>query len=129
MRRPEHALQSACVRFFRLQWPRLARLYIAVPNGVPLGRASAAQFILEGLTKGAPDTLLLVPSGPWHGLAIEFKVEEVTYRGGRKEVRRTYQTPEQKEWQALAEGQGYRYEVVRTFEQFQTLMRDYLCGQ
>ena len=126
MRRPEHNLQSACVRWFRLQHPALARLYIAVPNGVPLGRASSHQFLAEGLTRGVADTLLLVARGSWHGLAIEFKTEEIIYKGGRKTTNRTYQTPEQKEWQALVEAQGWRYEVVRTPEQFITLINEYL---
>lgn len=129
MRRQEHALQSACVRWFRLQYPRLARLFVAVPNGVPLGRASSRQFLQEGMTAGVADTLLLVPSAEHHGLAVEFKVEEVTYRAGRKQVRRTYQTPEQKEWQALVEAQGWRYEVVRTFDQFVALVNGYLGGR
>jgi len=127
--RRESSLQSACVRWFRLQYPRLARLYIAVPNGVPLGRASARQFIGEGLTKGVADTLLLVARGPWHGLAVEFKTEEITYVQGRKHTARTYQTAEQREWQALVEAQGWRYEVVRTFDAFRALVTEYLAEE
>lgn len=126
MRRPEHNLQSACVRWFRLQHPSMARLFIAVPNGVPLGRASSYQFIAEGLTRGVADTLLLVARGCWHGLAIEFKTEEIIYKGGRKTTTRKYQTPEQKSWQELVEAQGWRYEVVRTPEAFIALVEDYL---
>lgn len=124
----ESNLQSACVRWFRLQYPTLGRVYISVPNGVPLGRASAAQFIREGLTKGVADTLLLVARGGYHGLAVEFKTEDVVYKQGRKETRRTYQQPEQKAWQALVEAQGWRYEVVRTFEEFERLMTEYLSA-
>ena len=72
------------------------------------------------------DTLLLVARGSWHGLAIEFKTEEIIYKGGRKTTNRTYQTPEQKEWQALIEAPGWRYEVIRTPEQFITLINEYL---
>lgn len=128
MYRRESNLQSACVRYFRMQYPALGRLYISVPNGVPLGRASAAQFIREGLTKGVADTLLLVARGGWHGLAIEFKTEEVIYKQGKKMTQRTYQKPEQREWQAIVEAQGWRYEVVRTFEEFVALVRDYLTA-
>ena len=46
---------------------------------------------------------LLVARGPWHGLAVEFKTEEITYVQGRKHTARTYQTAEQREWQALHE--------------------------
>lgn len=110
-----------------MQYPELGRLYISVPNGVPLGRASAAQFIREGLTKGVADTLLLVARGGFHGLAIEFKTEEIIYKGGRKITQRTYQKPEQREWQELVEAQGWRYAVVRTFEEFEALVRGYLA--
>jgi hypothetical protein len=91
-----------------------------------MGRASAVQFLREGLTKGVADTLLLVARGGWHGLAIEYKTEEILYKGGRKTTTRTYQRPEQKEWQELVEAQGWRYEVVRTFEEFEALINDYL---
>lgn len=124
--RRESNLQAACVRWFRLQYPGLARMYISVPNGVPLGRASAAQFLREGLTAGAADTLLLVARGPWHGLAIEFKIEYTEYKAGRKTTRRSYQEPEQREWQAAVEAQGWRYEVVRTVEDFISLITEYL---
>lgn len=110
-----------------MQYPELGRLYISVPNGVPLGRASAAQFIREGLTKGVADTLLLVARGGFHGLAIEFKTEEIIYKGGRKITQRTYQKPEQREWQEMVEAQGWRYEVIRTFEEFEALIKDYLA--
>ena len=127
MYRRESNLQSACVRYFRMQYPELGRLYISVPNGVPLGRASAAQFIREGLTKGVADTLLLVARGGFHGLAIEFKTEEIIYKGGRKITQRTYQTPEQKEWAELVAKQGWLYVVVRTFEEFEEIVRLYLA--
>ena len=129
MYRRESNLQSACVRYFRMQYPALGRLYISVPNGVPLGRASAAQFIREGLTKGVADTLLLVARGGFHGLAIEFKTEDIIYKGGRKITQRTYQKPEQREWQEMVEAQGWRYEVIRTFEEFEALIKDYLTTE
>lgn len=110
-----------------MQYPELGRLYISVPNGVPLGRASAAQFIREGLTKGVADTLLLVARGGFHGLAIEFKTEEIIYKGGRKITQRTYQSPEQKEWAELVGKQGWLYVVVRTFEEFEEIVRLYLA--
>ena len=110
-----------------MQYPELGRLYISVPNGVPLGRASAVQFIREGLTKGVADTLLLVARGGFHGLAIEFKTEDIIYKGGRKITQRTCQKPEQREWQEMVEAQGWRYEVIRTFEEFEALVRGYLA--
>lgn len=126
--RRESNLQAACVNWFRLQHPSLRELYISIPNGVPLGTASAAQFLREGLTAGAADTLLLMPSNGYHGLCIEFKVVVEDWRGGKRRIRRTYQTPEQKRWQEAVEAQGYKYVVVRTFEEFRAAMDDYLTA-
>jgi hypothetical protein len=36
------------------------------------------------------------------------------------------QSEKQKEWQTLIEGKGYRYEVVRNFEEFTALIEEYL---
>ena len=124
--RRESSLQAACVQWFRLQHPSLRPLYLSIPNGVPLGTASAAQFIREGLTAGAADTILLVPASGYHGLCIEFKIAVDEWHGGRRTTRKTYQTPEQKRWQEAVEARGYRYEVVRTFDEFRRLVTDYL---
>ena len=47
-------------------------------------------------------------------LAIEMKTDT-----GR-------QSPNQKEWQAVAERHGIRYEVVRSFDEFQYLVEPYM---
>ena len=38
------------------------------------------------------------------------------------------QSPKQKQFQALVESEGFRYEVVRSFEQFQQLIREVQCA-
>lgn len=124
--RRESQLQAACVQWFRLQHPSLRPLFLSIPNGVPLGPASAGQFLREGLTAGAADTILLVPANGYHALCIEFKVVVEEWHGGRRTHRKTYQTPEQKSWQEAVEARGYRYEVVRTFDEFRRLVTDYL---
>ena len=65
-------------------------------------------------TAGVADLLLLVPNATHHALCIEMKTEK-----GR-------QSEKQKEWQALIEEKGYRYEVVRNFEEFTKLIEEYL---
>lgn len=115
-----------CVWWFKSSYARLAPLFFSVPNGLLTSASQARIAVAEGLTKGVADTILLVPSNGFHGLCIEFKQEETTFRAGKAVHSRTYQKPEQKEWQRLVEAQGYRYAVVRTFEEFKTLIRDYL---
>lgn len=68
----------------------------------------------EGALRGVSDLLLLVPRGRWHGLCIEMKAE-----GGR-------QSPHQKAFQAAVTEQGYRYIVIRSFDEFRAEIEKYL---
>lgn len=67
------------------------------------------------MTAGVADAMLLVPSLGYHGLMIEFK----TLKGR--------QSDHQKAFQEAVTNQGYRYVIIRTFQQFAELMRLYLC--
>lgn len=117
MQHRESHLQKNCFVFFRYQYPSLASLFFAVPNGGKRGKIEAAIMKAEGVTKGVADALLLVPSGNYHGLCIEFKTEI-----GR-------QSPEQKEWQKAVEAQGYKYEIVRNLDTFLDVIKKYLYLQ
>lgn len=122
-RHEESGLQRECVRWFRREHPDLALLLNSVPNGARVRQAQARVLLAEGLTKGVADLELNIARGAWHGLKIEMKREWQDAGGHR---RRSYQTPEQREWQAAVEAQGYRYEVIRTREQFVDLITEYL---
>lgn len=84
----EHRLQAACVRWFRLQYPKHSHNLFAVPNGGKRDRVTAAKLKAEGVVAGVSDLILLLPRGPYHGLLIEMKT-----RTGR-------QAESQREWQA-----------------------------
>lgn len=117
MRHLESRLQAACVRWARLQFPVCRKLLFAVPNGYRTSVTQARIAKEEGLVSGVADLLLLHPSedGTYAGLCIEFKTEK-----GR-------QSENQKAWQKAIESVGcYRYEIVRTFGQFQSLLNGYL---
>lgn len=114
MTQDEHILQAACVQWFRLQYRHLAPLLFAVPNGGARSKATAGKLKAEGVVPGVADLLLLVHNGTSHGLAIEMK----TPRGR--------QSPEQKEWGLLVSAHGYRYEVCRSFDDFQAIIENYL---
>lgn len=123
----EHQTQANCVAWFRWQYPKYEKLLFAVPNGGARTKKTAGKLKAEGIVKGVADLLLLVPAGEYHGLCIEMKKEEITYDDkGRKKVERGYQRPEQKEWQALVEEQGYKYVVCWNIEGFQKEVNDYL---
>jgi len=69
----EHQIQVACVRWFRLQYSKLSLNLFAVPNGGRRDKVTAGKLKAEGVVAGVADLLLLVPSGCFHGLAIEMK--------------------------------------------------------
>lgn len=114
MTHPESILQRNCVTWFRLQYRALAPLLFAVPNGGGRSRVEAAIMKGEGVLPGVADLILLVPRGAFASLCIEMKTQT-----GR-------QSPAQKEWQHAAQEAGNQYFVVRSFEEFQELVRDYL---
>lgn len=113
MRHVESNTQIAAVRWFRYQYPHLARLLFAVPNGGARDRVTGAIMKAEGVVAGVADLLLLVPRGGYHGLCIEMKT-----RTGR-------QSESQKEWQQEVEAQGYRYVVCRSEIDFRNAVKVY----
>ena len=126
MRHAESGLQQGCVTWFRLKYPELALLLFAVPNGGARTALEASIMRGEGVTAGVADVLLLVPSGGFHGLCIEFKRQYYQAEHGKLKLKKTYQSSEQKEWQAAVEAQGYKYVVVRSLNEFIELIINYL---
>lgn len=126
MREEEHNIQAACVRWFNLQWPEYRGLLFAVPNGGARSKATAGKLKAEGVVPGVADLILLVPgfviselkdgylAKECHGLCIEMKTAK-----GR-------QSPEQKEWQAKVEGEGYGYRVCHSLDEFMNTINNYL---
>lgn len=118
-RKTEHTesnLQRQCVTWFRLQYPSDALMLFAVPNGGGRSAIEASILKAEGVTSGVADLLLLEARGGWGCLCLEIK----TKKKGSK------QSPIQKAWQIAAERAGNRYEVVRTFEEFTSIVGDYM---
>jgi hypothetical protein len=75
-RKPRHLEaieQRLFVQRYRLD-PRTRDLpACAIPNGGRRGAREAAMLKAEGVTAGAPDWVLFVPTSGWAGLALEFK--------------------------------------------------------
>jgi len=114
MRHLESKIQAACVRWFRLQYPHLAPLLFAIPNGGARNPREAGILKDEGVTPGVSDLILLTPRHGFGALCLECKTEN-----GR-------QSPEQKEWQKQAENAGNKYVVFRSVEEFIEIVNDYL---
>lgn len=113
----EGKIQAACYQYFWNNYPQYRGLYFAVPNENNRADSNAITGAIRrsmGVYHGVADTLLLISRGQYHGLCIEYKDEK-----GR-------QSEHQKTWQKLVEAQGYRYEVVRTEDEFKELINEYL---
>ena len=111
---PESILQRQCVRWFRLQYPKLADLLYAIPNGGMRSKTEAAIMKAEGVVPGIPDLFLAVPTKKFHGLYIEMKSQE-----GKLTEKQCQMTDK------LA-GQGYDVVICNNFDLFQTIITIYL---
>lgn len=118
-KKPRHAesqIQQSCVRWFRLQFPDIALLLFAVPNGGARNKREAGILKGEGVTAGVSDMILLKPSGGFASLCIEFKTED----------KGSTQRDTQKRWQEVAETAGNKYVICRSFDDFYREVRSYL---
>ncbi|MCK9592703.1 MAG: VRR-NUC domain-containing protein [Methanoregula sp.] len=114
MKSREANLQSACVKYFRYQYPKLAGVFFHVPNGGSRNAIEAKNLKIQGVVPGVADLILLKPSGQYSSLCIEMKAGT-----GR-------QSESQKQFQQAAEKAGNKYVIVRTFEEFVDNIHRYL---
>lgn len=112
---PEGRVQAECVQWFWNEYPEYRSLLFHIPNeGNRSSKTDGAYRKALGLVSGVSDLILLIPRGKFHALCIEMKTEV-----GR-------QSDAQRLWQSKVEAQGYRYEVVRSLEEFKKLIVEYL---
>lgn len=114
MRFIESEIQKNCIMWFRMQYPRLAKMLFAVPNGGRRNAREAAIMKSEGVTAGVSDTILLLGRNGFNSLCIEFKTPK-----GK-------QTKLQEDWQRQAELHGNKYVICRSFEDFKETINMYL---
>lgn len=115
-RHEESQIQQSCVRWFRMQFPDIALLLFAVPNGGARNKREAGILKGEGVTAGVADIILLKPSGGFASLCVEFKTED----------KGSSQRETQKRWQEVAETAGNKYVICRSFDDFYREVRSYL---
>lgn len=117
----ERMLQESCVTWFRFQHPTIP--IVSSVNGTELSGTKEQRIIKwkalerEGAVAGAPDLFVFFPAGGYHGLCVEMK-----FKDGK-------QGPKQKEFQAKVEPMGYKYIVIRSLDQFQEEVNNYLHGK
>ena len=112
----ESEIQQACLKWFKLQYPKLASdgVLFHIPNeGIRLG-GIGRRMKREGIVRGVADLCLAIPRKGYAALYIEMK------KPG------SYQSPEQKAWQKNIERYGNKYVVCRSLEEFIKIITDYL---
>jgi hypothetical protein len=109
----ESKLQSACVKWFRLQYPN--ELIFAIPNGEKRSKITASILKGQGVLSGVYDLMLMCSRKGWHGLFIEIKF-------GKNNL-----TDNQKVFKGKATDAGYLCVECWTFEQFQQQVEHYLA--
>jgi hypothetical protein len=114
MKSREAEIQSACVHWFRYQFPKLAPLLFAVPNGGSRNPIEAKNLKAQGVVPGVSDLILLVPSSGFSSLCIEMK-------NGKNS-----QTEYQVAFQQAAEKAGNKYVVCRSVDDFIFSIKNYL---
>lgn len=115
--RTEHAEQCAVMRWaagMEAVRPELGLLF-AVPNGGGRSKAEGGRLKAEGVKPGVPDLMLPVARQGYHGLFIEMK----RAGGGRL-------SPEQREWRARLEAEGYRWVMCEGMDAGIAALREYL---
>lgn len=111
---PEHELQSACVEWFRYQFPNYRLRLFAIPNGGKRNIRTAVKLKREGVLPGVPDLFLAIPRLHYGGLWIEMKA------GAAGKI-----TEAQKELHAEL-STAYSVKVARSFSEFEKIIKDYL---
>lgn len=122
-RHDEDDLQAACVRWYRIQYSAYKKLLFSIPNGAMLaGNAETRakrwkRLEKTGAQSGVADLFLSVPSQGTHGLYIEMKTPKGPHR------------KEQKDFQKAVEAVGYRYVICRSFDEFQTVIKNHFIAR
>lgn len=120
----EGGLQIQCVSWFRYQYKACGKFLIHPRNEA--GASASRRVAIDaaaGVVPGVPDLLLLLPARfndaeeptLYFALGIELKFGHTNN-----------QTPAQKEYQRLMEAAGYRYVVIRSLEEFQTVINEWM---
>lgn len=110
----EHQIQSACVKWYRLKYPKMRHNLFAVPNGGRRDGLTGAKLKEEGVLSGVADLILLKSNRFYGALLIEMKTKKGT------------QKDSQIEWERKITQDGYKYVVCRSVDDFMKVVTDYL---
>ena len=102
----EDKIQSDCYVWFHNTYPNLRGLLCYNLNNSK-NKIDGARNKAKGLIAGRSDMVLYYNS---NAFMIEFKTSDGSQSQG------------QKEWEALVRSQGFQYHIVRSFEEFKSLI-------
>lgn len=114
MKQNESKLQISCVKWFDLQYPHLKHNLFAIPNEGARTLANGARMKAQGRRAGVADMFLAQSSYMSYGLFIEFKADK-----GK-------QNENQLAFEKAVKANGYRYVIIRSFDEFKELIEYYL---
>lgn len=110
----EHKIQCQMVKWFRLKYPKMKHNLFAIPNGGRRDAVTGARLKEEGVMSGISDLILLKSNRFYGALLIETKTKT------------GHQSDSQKEWGQKITEDGYKYVIVRSLEDFQREIKQYL---
>lgn len=128
MKHSESRLQRACITWFRHQHPKLT--IFAIPNGGKRGVIEASIMKGEGVLAGVADLFLAVGKRTEVStLKAHSNGQHLVYNHGyfiEMKIGNGKQTEHQKSFQKAVEEQGYKYSVVRSLDEFISVINEYL---
>lgn len=110
----EARLQQECQMWANNTFKDYRGLFFMIDNSGKKSLKTASQEKAMGKKKGVPDTLFSVAKSGFHGLYVEFKIEN---NGASNE---------QIAMHGKLRAQGYYVAVIRTLDEFKTLINWYL---
>lgn len=122
----EDALQKACCQY--LEWHPRRPLYFHPANGGSRNKVEAAKFKGMGVKAGVSDLVILEPNTIIFGPGIHDEVSIDGYYGLMVELKAANGklSEAQTDFLLAAQKRGYKIAVVYTFDEFKTLIDNYL---
>lgn len=115
MKNLESKLQISCVKWFRLNYPKV--LIFSIPNGGKRNIITASIMKAEGALAGVPDLFIPFPTNGYAGLFVEMKAGKNTPTDAQIEVMNKL------------ESFGYKCYVCNSFDSFVAAVQGYLHGK
>lgn len=126
----EGGLQIQCVSWFKYQYPAFAKLLFHAKNEA--GGHNPKKVAIDaaaGVVPGVPDLILALPAvyeeekqGDGYTWVSSFFDLGIEMKFGKT----NNQTPAQKEFQQFYEASGHKYVVVRSLDEFMSVVKDYM---